>query len=45
MPSKVRLYLDHPLAPGQTVPLSQPQANYLFNVIQKLGQIKGYGQH
>jgi len=34
MPSKVRLYLDHPLAPGQTVPLSQPQANYLFNVMR-----------
>ncbi len=34
MPSRVRLYLDHPLAPGQTVPLSQPQANYLFNVMR-----------
>ncbi len=34
MPSKIRLYVDHPLAQGQTVPLGQPQANYLFNVMR-----------
>ena len=34
MPSKVRLFIDHPLAPGQTVPLSQAQANYLFAVMR-----------
>ena len=34
MPSKVRLCIEHPLAPGQTVPLSQPQANYLFAVMR-----------
>jgi 16S rRNA (uracil1498-N3)-methyltransferase len=34
MPSKVRLHVDHPLAPGQTVPLSQAQANYLFAVMR-----------
>jgi 16S rRNA (uracil1498-N3)-methyltransferase len=34
MPSKVRLYVDHPLAPGQSVPLSQAQANYLFAVMR-----------
>ena len=34
MPSKIRLYVDHPLAQGQTVPLSQAQASYLFNVMR-----------
>lgn len=34
MPSKVRLFIDHPLAPGQTLPLSQAQANYLFAVMR-----------
>jgi 16S rRNA (uracil1498-N3)-methyltransferase len=34
MPSKVRLHVDHPLAQGQTVPLSQAQANYLFAVMR-----------
>jgi 16S rRNA (uracil1498-N3)-methyltransferase len=34
MPSKVRLYVDHPLAQGQTVPLGREQANYLFNVMR-----------
>ena len=34
MRSKIRLYVDHPLAQGQTVPLSQGQANYLFNVMR-----------
>ena len=30
----VRLYLDHALAPGQTVPLSRHQAHYLFAVMR-----------
>ena len=34
MPSKVRLCIEHPLAPGQTIPLSQAQANYLFAVMR-----------
>ncbi|MCX7300794.1 MAG: 16S rRNA (uracil(1498)-N(3))-methyltransferase [Rhodobacterales bacterium] len=34
MPSKVRLYVDQPLAQGQTVPLAREQANYLFNVMR-----------
>ena len=31
---KIRLYVDHPLGPGQTVDLSREQANYLFNVMR-----------
>ncbi|GAA5078036.1 16S rRNA (uracil(1498)-N(3))-methyltransferase [Roseibacterium beibuensis] len=31
---KIRLFVDHPLGPGQTVPLSREQANYLFNVMR-----------
>lgn len=34
MASKVRLYVDHPLKEGQTVPLSREQANYLFAVMR-----------
>lgn len=34
MASKVRLYVDHPLKEGQTVPLSRDQANYLFAVMR-----------
>jgi len=34
MASKVRLYVDHPLGEGQTVPLSRDQANYLFAVMR-----------
>jgi 16S rRNA (uracil1498-N3)-methyltransferase len=34
MASKVRLYVDQPLGQGQTVPLSQPQAHYLFGVMR-----------
>ena len=34
---KIRLYVEHPLGPGQTVDLSREQANYLFNVM-RLGQ-------
>ncbi|SEW38970.1 16S rRNA (uracil1498-N3)-methyltransferase [Cognatiyoonia koreensis] len=34
MASKVRLYVDHPLSEGQTVPVSRDQANYLFAVMR-----------
>ena len=34
MASKVRLYVDHPLGPGQTVPLDAAQAHYLFGVMR-----------
>ncbi|WP_158969109.1 16S rRNA (uracil(1498)-N(3))-methyltransferase [Chachezhania sediminis] len=34
MASTVRLYVDHPLGQGQSVPLSQPQAHYLFGVMR-----------
>ncbi|MDG1116610.1 MAG: 16S rRNA (uracil(1498)-N(3))-methyltransferase [Flavimaricola sp.] len=34
MVSKVRLHVDHPLGSGQTVPLTQPQAHYLFSVMR-----------
>ncbi|MCF6444391.1 16S rRNA (uracil(1498)-N(3))-methyltransferase [Nereida sp. MMG025] len=32
--SKVRLYVDHPLGAGQTVPLDAAQAHYLFGVMR-----------
>ncbi len=31
---KIRLYVDHPLEAGQSVPVSREQANYLFNVMR-----------
>ena len=34
MASKVRLYVDHPLGAGQTVPLDRAQAHYLFGVMR-----------
>ena len=34
MVSKVRLYVDHPLGQGQSVPLSREQAHYLFGVMR-----------
>ncbi len=34
MGSKVRLYVDHPLGEGQTVPLDQAQSRYLFSVMR-----------
>lgn len=34
MPSKVRVFLDHTLAPEQTVPLDPDTANYLFAVMR-----------
>ncbi|WP_243405065.1 16S rRNA (uracil(1498)-N(3))-methyltransferase [Pelagivirga sediminicola] len=33
--AKIRLYVDHPLGPGQTVPLAPPQAHYLFGVMRQ----------
>ncbi len=30
----IRLYVDHPLAQGQSVPVSRDHANYLFNVMR-----------
>ena len=32
--SKVRLYVDHPLGAGQSVPLTRDQAHYLFGVMR-----------
>jgi 16S rRNA (uracil1498-N3)-methyltransferase len=37
MASKIRLFLDHPLGAGQSVPLSREQAHYLFGVM-RVGQ-------
>lgn len=34
MPSKIRLYVDQSLFQGQIVPLTEAQANYLFNVMR-----------
>ena len=31
---KIRLYVDHPLGQGQSVPLSREQAHYLFGVMR-----------
>jgi 16S rRNA (uracil1498-N3)-methyltransferase len=32
--AKIRLFVDHPLSPGQSVPLSRGQAHYLFGVMR-----------
>lgn len=32
--AKVRLHVEHPLGPGQAVPLTEAQANYLFSVMR-----------
>lgn len=32
--SKVRLFVDHPLGAGQTIPLERDQAHYLFGVMR-----------
>ena len=32
--AKIRLYVDHPLGEGQTVPLDRDQAHYLFGVMR-----------
>jgi 16S rRNA (uracil1498-N3)-methyltransferase len=34
MASKTRLYVEHPLGQGQSVPLSRDQAHYLFSVMR-----------
>ena len=34
MASKVRLFVDHPLGEGQSVPLTRDQAHYLFSVMR-----------
>lgn len=34
MVSKVRLFVDHPLGEGQSVPLNREQAHYLFGVMR-----------
>ncbi|WP_226782958.1 16S rRNA (uracil(1498)-N(3))-methyltransferase [Oceaniglobus trochenteri] len=34
MASNVRLYLDHPLSPGQSCALTQAQSHYLFGVMR-----------
>ncbi|RKF12985.1 16S rRNA (uracil(1498)-N(3))-methyltransferase [Roseovarius spongiae] len=33
--AKIRLYVEHPLAEGQTVPLTREQAHYLFGVMRQ----------
>lgn len=35
MAVRIRLYLDHPLGAGQTVPLSREHAHYLFGVMRQ----------
>ncbi|WP_299025033.1 16S rRNA (uracil(1498)-N(3))-methyltransferase [uncultured Sulfitobacter sp.] len=35
MDAKIRLYVDHPLGAGQSVPLDRAQAHYLFGVMRK----------
>ncbi|MDF1728506.1 MAG: 16S rRNA (uracil(1498)-N(3))-methyltransferase [Sulfitobacter sp.] len=35
MRAKIRLYVDHPLGQGQTVPLDRAQAHYLFGVMRQ----------
>ncbi len=41
MDAKIRLYVDHPLGEGQSVPLDRAQAHYLFGVMRQTvgGQI------
>lgn len=34
MSAKIRLYVDHPLGQGQSVPLTREQAHYLFGVMR-----------
>ena len=36
MSAKIRLYVDHPLGEGQSVPLNRDQAHYLFGVMRKM---------
>ena len=32
--AKIRLYVEHPLGAGQSVPLTRDQAHYLFGVMR-----------
>ena len=34
MSAKIRLYVEHPLGQGQSVPLTRDQAHYLFGVMR-----------
>ena len=34
--AKIRLYVDHPLGVGQSVPLNRDQAHYLFGVMRQV---------
>jgi 16S rRNA (uracil1498-N3)-methyltransferase len=36
-PAKIRLYVEHPLGAGQSIPLTRDQAHYLFGVM-RLGE-------
>ncbi len=33
--AKIRIYVEHPLGEGQTIPLTQAQAHYLFGVMRQ----------
>jgi 16S rRNA (uracil1498-N3)-methyltransferase len=33
--AKIRLYVEHPLGQGQTIPLNRDQAHYLFGVMRQ----------
>ncbi|MDE4273601.1 16S rRNA (uracil(1498)-N(3))-methyltransferase [Phaeobacter gallaeciensis] len=35
MSAKIRLYVEHPLGAGQTIPLDRDQAHYLFGVMRQ----------
>ncbi|MDA7965401.1 16S rRNA (uracil(1498)-N(3))-methyltransferase [Ruegeria sp.] len=35
MSAKIRLYVEHPLGPGQSVPLTRDHAHYLFGVMRQ----------
>jgi 16S rRNA (uracil1498-N3)-methyltransferase len=35
MSAKIRLFVDHPLGAGQTVPVTRDQAHYLFSVMRQ----------
>ncbi|MEC8573541.1 MAG: RsmE family RNA methyltransferase, partial [Pseudomonadota bacterium] len=35
MSAKIRLYVEHPLGAGQSVPLDRDQAHYLFGVMRQ----------
>ena len=35
MNAKIRLYVEHPLGAGQSVPLDRGQAHYLFGVMRQ----------